>query len=106
MVPSATGLLREGGRNVSMARFADILTGIGEVDRPLVDETELEGTVDFFLEWKQRREYAGADASSEMGAAGPPFDQALKDQLGIKMVSKRGPAVFFVVDHVERPSPN
>jgi uncharacterized protein (TIGR03435 family) len=106
MVPSAAGLFREGGRNVSMTRFADILTGVGEVDRPMRDETRLEGTVDFILEWKQRRESERTDSSSETNATGPPFDQALKEQLGIKMVPKKGPAEFFVVDHVEHPSPN
>jgi uncharacterized protein (TIGR03435 family) len=34
----------------------------------------------------------------------PSIDQALKEQLGIKMVSKKGPA--SVVDHIEHPSPN
>lgn len=42
--PSAPGRMRLGGRNVSMASFAAVETGVGEVDRPMVDETGLKRT--------------------------------------------------------------
>jgi uncharacterized protein (TIGR03435 family) len=103
MAPSAPGLFKLGGRNVAMSQFAAVLTGVGGLDRPTVDETGIKGTVEFTLEWKQNSNDAGGDTSAE---AGPTFDQALKEQLGIKMVSKKGPAQFFVVDHIEHPSVN
>jgi uncharacterized protein (TIGR03435 family) len=106
MAPSSPGLFKDGGRDVPMARFAAILTGVGGVDRPMVDETGIEGTVDYFLEWKQGGDTARVDAGSDPGAPGPTFEQALKQQLGIKMVSQKGPVEFFVVDHLEHPSAN
>jgi uncharacterized protein (TIGR03435 family) len=36
----------------------------------------------------------------------PTFAEALRDQLGIKMVRQKGAMEFVVIDHVERPSPN
>jgi uncharacterized protein (TIGR03435 family) len=36
----------------------------------------------------------------------PTFNEALKELLGIKMVSKKGPMEFFVAAHVEHPSAN
>ena len=106
MAPSSPGLFKNGGRDVPMARFAAILTGVGGVDRPMVDETGIEGTVDYFLEWKQGGDPARTDAGSDSGVLGPTFEQALKEQLGIKMVSQKGPVEFFVVDHIEHPSAN
>ncbi|MDP9051906.1 MAG: TIGR03435 family protein [Acidobacteriota bacterium] len=86
MVSSAPGRLKWGGRDVPVARIAAIMTGVGVVDRPMVDETGIKGTVDYSLEWR--------------------LAAALKEQLGIKMVSKKGPMEFFVTDHVEHPSAN
>ena len=41
-----------------------------------------------------------------VSAGGPRIPQALKDQLGLKLVPRKGPVEFFVVDHVEHPSAN
>src|SRR6266576_1656087 len=43
--------LREGGRDVTMTAIADWLTGSGESDRPILDQTGLNGTFDFILEF-------------------------------------------------------
>jgi uncharacterized protein (TIGR03435 family) len=32
--------------------------------------------------------------------------EACKEQLGIKMVSRKGPSELFFIDHVEKPSEN
>jgi hypothetical protein len=32
--------------------------------------------------------------------------EAYKEQLGIKMVSRKGPSELFFIDHVEKPSEN
>jgi uncharacterized protein (TIGR03435 family) len=106
MAPSSPGLFKSGGRDVPMARFAAILTGVGGVDRPMVDETGIEGTVDYFLEWKQAGDTARVDAGSDPDPPGSTFEQAMKEQLGIKMMSQKGPVEFFVVDHIEHPSAN
>jgi uncharacterized protein (TIGR03435 family) len=47
---------------------------------------------------------SGADFHPDESA--PTFEEALKERLGIKMVSHKGPVDFFVVDHLEHPSEN
>ena len=37
---------------------------------------------------------------------GPTFLEALKEQLGLKLVPQTGPVDVLVLDHVEEPSPN
>ena len=52
MKPSAPGRMKLGGRDDPMAQFAAIATtGVGAVDRPVLDQTGL-GNVDFNLEWQ------------------------------------------------------
>jgi uncharacterized protein (TIGR03435 family) len=106
MVPSAPGRLKWGGRDVPVARIAAIMTGVGVVDRPMVDETGIKGTVDYSLEWRLAAENVVPGAAFNPDESAPTFDEALKEQLGIKMLSKKGPMEFFVADHVEHPTAN
>ena len=106
MEPSVAGRMKDGGRDVPLSRFAAIITGVGQVDRPMVDQTGLNGNVDYTLEWKQVAAKMGIGATSEPDDLAPTFEEALRQQLGIKMVSQEGPVEFFFVDHIEQPSPN
>jgi uncharacterized protein (TIGR03435 family) len=38
--------------------------------------------------------------------SGGTFREALKEQLGLKLESQKGPVEVLVIDHVERPSPS
>jgi uncharacterized protein (TIGR03435 family) len=106
MKPSAPGRMKSGGRNVPMARFAAIETGVGVVDRPMVDQTELKGTVDYNLEWIQVAANVPFGAEFHPDESAPTFEEALRQQLGIKMVPQKGPIDFFIVDHIEHPAEN
>jgi uncharacterized protein (TIGR03435 family) len=103
---SAPGRMKGGGRDVSMALIVSNLAGVGVVDRPMVDETGLIGTVDFSLEWRLAAENVPSGQEFHPDEDAPTFAEALKEQLGLKMVPQKGPVEFFVVDHVERPSEN
>jgi uncharacterized protein (TIGR03435 family) len=37
---------------------------------------------------------------------GPSFDEALKGQLGLKLVKQTGTVKEYVLDHIEQPSSN
>jgi uncharacterized protein (TIGR03435 family) len=106
MKPSVPGRMKSGGRDVPMSRFAAIMTGVGVVDRPMVDQMELQGTVDYSLEWIQVAANVPFGAEFHPDESAPTFEEALKEQLGIKMVTEKGPVDFFIVDHVEHASEN
>ena len=72
----------------------------------MVDETGIIGNVDYTLEWKLSAANVVPTASFNPDESAPSFDQALREQLGIKMLSKKGPMEFFMADHVEHPSTN
>jgi uncharacterized protein (TIGR03435 family) len=106
MKPSAPSRMKSGGRDVSMTRFAAIMTGEGVVGRPMVDQTGLKETVDYSLEWRRVAEQVAPGARLEPDEDAPTFQEALKEQLGINMISRKGPTELFFVDHVEKPSEN
>ena len=84
--------------NNSMADFAQMMQYF--LDRPVVDETGLEGKYDFRLEWT-------TDESVNNDPKAPPgLLTAVQEQLGLKIEGTKGPAGVLVIDHVDRPSAN
>lgn len=105
---SARGRLRVGGRNVTIGFIADTLSGMADLGRSMFDKTGISGTVDFVLEWTPERRNSpqpGADSQPDL-LSGPTFQEALREQLGLKLESEKGPLDIIVVDHVEHPSEN
>lgn len=102
--------LRFGSQNVTVGFIADAMSGMADLGRPLVDRTGIKGTVDFVLEWAPERRtptHPGADPNSQSDLpTGPSFQEALKEQLGIKLESEKFPIDVLVIDHVEHPSEN
>ena len=79
----------------NMGRLVEILGGyVGNV---VTNDTGLGGEYDFTLEWVQ-------DAGSD--APGPSLSTALREQLGLRLLSAEKPAPVVVVDRLERPSEN
>jgi uncharacterized protein (TIGR03435 family) len=73
----------------------------------VIDKTGLTGYYDFTLNYMPEVP-AGFDKSNfppEMLARPSIFD-ALRDQLGLKLEAQKGPVTYYVIDHVEKPSPN
>ncbi|RXH55789.1 CHP03435 domain-containing protein [Granulicella sibirica] len=107
LVPAANHEMMIGSRDATMKTIADTLPSVGRLGRPLVDETGLAGRFDFTMHWEREAASASqawAEAPAEL--QGPTFQEALKDQLGLKLKATRAPVDFLVVDHVERPSEN
>lgn len=67
-----------------------------QLHRTVIDKTGLTGRYDILLTWDQ--EDAGLSDSSLMSA--------LPEQLGLKLVSSRGPEQYLVIDHAELPTGN
>ncbi len=72
----------------------------GAADRPVLDRTGLTGAYDFRLEFA--RDPTAATLDSDV----PSLSTAVQEQLGLKLEPQQGPIEVFVMDRVERPSPN
>lgn len=84
--------------NDSMPEFAQLLQLMG--DRPVVDQTNLSGRYDFTLLWTP-------DIIHNVPTdAAPAIFTAVEEQLGLKLVATRTPTDVFVIDSVNRPTPN
>ena len=102
-----SGRLRVGARNVSIDFIESYFPGptTGNFDRPVLDKTGLSGDFDFTLEWTpEELNLNGAKAALDPN--GPTFFEALKDQLGLRLVSTTGAIQNLIIDHIEQPSPN
>jgi uncharacterized protein (TIGR03435 family) len=102
MEPTAPGLRREGSRDMPMAMMVTAFSGLGNLGRPAVDQTGLTGNFDWVIEFLQ--EMPGEDSHPDL--SGPLFQEALKNQLGLKLVPQKAPVDFLIVDHIEHPSQN
>ena len=73
-----------------------------QVGRPVEDKTGLDGKYDFHLQWSSDDL---AEAAKDTGATDRPpvIYTALQEQLGLKLVSGKGPVEVLVVDSVEPP---
>lgn len=67
-----------------------------QVGRPVVDKTGAAGVFDFDLTWSP-------DQAVDVG--GPSIFTALQE-IGLRLVSTKGPVEVIVVDRVEKPSEN
>ena len=105
--PSVPGRYRFGGRNVTIGFIADTFSGGTNLGRPMIDQTGLGGRFDFSIEWvRERRGPMPPGADPESDLAGPSFEEALREQLGIKLQSEKDPVSVPILKHVERPSAN
>jgi uncharacterized protein (TIGR03435 family) len=94
-------------KNASMASFTQAMQAV-VLDKPVVDQTGLEGRYDFDLNWKpDNSQFAGIEAqipSPTNGANSPsPLDKAIQEQLGLKLDASTAPVEVLVIDHVEKP---
>jgi uncharacterized protein (TIGR03435 family) len=84
-----------------MARLVEMLTV--QLGGLVADKTGLTGKYDFLLKYKGRwdRDRPADDPDPTL-----PLDQALQQELGLKVETAKGPLKMLVIDHVEKPSEN
>lgn len=96
-----------GSRNTTMDIFANYIYLIEPLDRPVVNQTGLTGRFDieanFTPPWKIPKDQ-GTEAQLEL--TGPTFQEALKSDLGMKLIRTHAAVQTLVIYHVEPPSPN
>jgi uncharacterized protein (TIGR03435 family) len=66
-------------------------------DRAVIDKTGLTGFWDFTLA------YLPGEMAAHSDAEGQPLEKAIREQLGLKLESGKGPVEVYVIDHVEKP---
>lgn len=98
--------LREGGRGMTMDQIADWLTGAADLDFPVVNRSGLNGTFDFVLEFVPEKLEDAIPNLAADETAGPNFQEATEDQLGISLKKEMASISLFFVDKVEYPSTN
>jgi bla regulator protein BlaR1 len=105
MPANDTRHIRAGARNVSLEFIAKYLSGEGDFGRPIFDATELTGTYDFAIEWApQGRPPLGSDFKPE--PLGTTFEEAIGDQLGLKLKPMEHALDVIVIDRIDRPLRN
>ena len=76
-------------------------------ERPVVDETHLTGTWDFTLKFlPELPPGVSRDQLPPDLADRPSLFDAMPEQLGLRLEPAQGPVQYFVIDHIDRPSPN
>jgi uncharacterized protein (TIGR03435 family) len=89
-----------------MAEFAGMLQS-AIVDRPVLDQTKLEGRFDFMLRWTpDPSQFSGRANPSDDPNAPPDLFAAMQEQLGLKLEATKALADVLVIDKVEKPSEN
>jgi uncharacterized protein (TIGR03435 family) len=98
-----TGRQQMSGTAVHMKMVADSLAGT--IGRYVANETGLDDLYDFQLEWTATTVVPDENEAATL-AGGVSLYTALTEQLGLKLVSKRGPVPVYVVEKIERPGEN
>lgn len=96
----------EGARDLPMETIVSTFSGLGNLDRPIIDHTGLTGTYDWHIEFLPELPPDAHIPGRPPDAFGPSFTEAVRNQLGIKLVPEKGPYDFLIVDHIEQPTEN
>ena len=89
------------------------LAGYSEIGgRTVVNRTGLPGLYDFTLQWTRERLIAPGPQDEQLRSAAsnvpeaPGLFTALQEQLGLRLMSTKGPVEVLVIDHLDLPSQN
>jgi len=94
MSSSDTNLVLD-GKTASMPDLAQALSDL--VHRQVIDKTGLAGRSDLPLKWT-------SDEALDQGGSVLSIFTAIEEQLGLKLVSSKGPVATVVIDHIEMPA--
>jgi len=93
-------------RGLTTERLAFSMANFSGLGRLIVDRTGLTGGYDMDMEWTPMTREAGNPDLQASPSDGLSIFTALREQLGLKLESSRGPVPMLVIDHVEKPTPD
>jgi uncharacterized protein (TIGR03435 family) len=82
---------------ITLDEFCILLSS--ELDRPVINKTGIDGRFNLLVQY-------APDSTPDDLTAGPSIFSALTDQLGLKLVSAKGPGDLLIIDHIDHPSAN
>jgi len=107
---------KAGSLDAKKSKVASLVSWLSpQLGRVVIDETNLEGEFDYKLEWTPEPGQGGPEAfglppdtrgTPPAETNGPSIFTALQEQLGLRLVSEKGPVEMIVIDYVERASAN
>lgn len=92
------------GTSVSMDLLARTLSMV--LERPVVNQTGLNGEYEVHLEWSPDAPPGQSADSTDLDARFASIFTAIQSELGLRLKPKRGPAEVFEVLEAKRPSEN
>ena len=97
-------------QNATMGDFAELMQ-TAVLDRPVVDQTALDGKWNFLLKWTpDESQFGGMGVKvpppSDAPDAPPPLFTAIQEQIGLKLDAGKAQVPVLVIDKVEKPSAN
>ncbi len=89
---------------LTIEQLATRLTSINAAGRVVVDRTDLSGPFDVDLFWSPERTAVSGPVPPEVD--GPSLFTAVQEQLGLKLQARTERQDVFIVDSIEKPTPN
>ena len=105
----------DGSLDVKKGGAAALATWLSrQLGRVVIDKTGLKGEYDYKLEWTPETGEGGPESIGlppeaprpHVDTNGPSIFTAVQEQLGLRLVSQKGPVEIMVIDSVEKPSAN
>jgi uncharacterized protein (TIGR03435 family) len=76
-------------------------------NRPVIDKTGLTQSYDFTLAFAPQLPPGAPEGNIPPELLNrPSIFEAVKEQLGLQLTPAKGPVEYYVIDHIEKPSPN
>lgn len=95
---------------MSVDEFSNLLSF--PLNRPIINKTGITGVFNIYLEFAMDETASppggpgGAPGAAPPDPAGQSIFSAIKEQLGLKLESTKGPVEVLIIDHIERPTEN
>ena len=96
------GAIFSAARNTTIRQLCAFISNVGRYGRTVIDESGIAGAIDFGMESTR----PGADGAEQAGSAVETFEEALKDQLGVKLTQVKALLDIPIVDRVNAPKEN
>jgi uncharacterized protein (TIGR03435 family) len=91
--------------HTAIAGFAEFLSGLGSIGRPVLDRTGIEGAFDFTLPLSDSQTNTEGSFDKRAIFAWPSIFSDVQE-LGLRLESTKGEIQMLVVDHAEKPAEN